>query len=375
MKVLIVTPRYYPNTLGGGERSVHLIAKALYRYVDVEVYSQDGEVNGVEEVEGIKIMRKNLLFDGKISKNIKCIRDLVSNIEYDLIHSYNMDLMPATGFLTKYFNVKSVATLNGRVYSRHSEWYTNYKNASTLPSKIKGCLFLIRNAFMKSNICGITRYSVLCPYRREVFVREGFEREKFTVIPNILDSSFKPEVQIQTGKVRILYVGSLNWLKGLDVLLQAYSLLDRGRLELMVVGVSQKNAPPHPPSMNPVTFLGRLRYEDLPHIYAQADIYVNSYRYPEPVSRSVLEAMQTGLPVITTGIASYSPIVRDKVDGILVYPFTPGNLAEAMQYLIDNPRIRKNMGSSAKTRVQKVCNPRRIGGLYLEMYRKALGDD
>ena len=374
MKVLIITPRYYPNTPGGGARSIHLIARSLNKCIDIEVYSQDGDETRADEVEGVNVTRKKLVSYGKTSMNVNCIKDLIKKTEHDLIHSYNMDLMPAAGFLTKYLNVKSVATLNGRVFSRHSEWYDNYKNASTLYSKVKGSLFLMRNTFMKNFIRDINRYSVLCPYRREVFIREGFEREKFTVIPNILDRSFKPKEHIPDDRVRILYVGSLNWLKGLDVLLHAYSLLNKGRIELIVVGVSHKDTPPYPKAVNPITFMGRLPYEELPEKYARADIYVNSYRYPEPVSRSVMEAMQTGLPVITTGVPLYSPIVRDGVDGTLVHPCTPDSLAEAMQLLIENPGLRKTMGESAKTRVEEVCNPKRIADLYLNMYRKAIGD-
>jgi len=374
MNVLILTPRYYPNTPGGGARSVHLIAKALNPRIGLEVYSQDGEKTKIEDVEGISVIRKKQRSREKISMNIRCIKDLMRNHEHDLVHCYNMDLMPAAGFLTNYLHVKSVATLNGRVYSRHSEWYDRYLHAPGINSKVKGSLFLLRNTFLKSFVREINQYSVLCQYRREVFVREGLDREKFTIIPNILDTSFQPHAPIQGDKVRILYVGSLNWLKGLDVLLQAYSLLEKGPVELVVVGVSRKDAPAYPEPLNSITFKGRLPYEELPTVYAQSDIYINSYRYPEPVSRSIMEAMQTGLPVITTGTPAYSPIVRDGIDGYLVYPFTPRTLADAMQYLIDNSEIRKTMGVSAKARVEEICDPKRIAGLYLEMYRKALGD-
>ena len=375
MKVLIITPRYYPNTPGGGARSIHLIAREINKRIDVEVYSQDGAKTITEEVEGVKITRKHLPSHGKTSMNFRCINDLFRNYELDLIHSYNMDLMPAAGFLTKYNNVKSVATINGTVYSRHSEWYNMYKNSPNLYPKVRGSLFLMRNTFMKHFIKSINQYSVLCPHRREVFVREGLERERFTVIPNILDTSFEPKELVRDDRVRVLYVGSLNWLKGLDVLLHAYSLLEKGRIELMVVGITREDAPPHTRAVNPITFMGKLPYSELPDVYARSDIYVNSYRYPEPVSRSVMEAMQTGIPVITTGTPSYSPIVRDGVDGILVYPCTSNKLAVAIQHLIDNPELREAMGEAAKVQVEEVCNPKRIGDLYLKLYEKTLGNE
>lgn len=374
MRVLIITPRYYPNTPGGGARSIHLIARELSKHIDVMVYSQDGVKSVTEEVEGVKVTRKLLSSHEKASMNYQCIKDLFGNSELDLIHSYNMDLMPAAGFLTKYDGFKSVATINGTVYSRHSEWYNMFKNSPNLYPKVRGAVFLIRNTLMKHFIKNINQYSVLCPHRREVFVREGLERERFTVIPNILDTSFEPKKLVRDDRVRILYVGSMNWLKGLDVILHAYSLLEKGRVELVVVGITREDAPPHPRAANPITFLGKLPYAELPDVYARSDIYVNPYRYPEPVSRSVMEAMQTGIPVITTGTPSYSPIVRDGVDGILFYPCTSNKLAEAMQHLIDDSGKRKAMGEAAKVQVEQVCNPTRIGDLYLKLYERTLGN-
>jgi len=372
MKVLIVTPRYYPKTRGGGERSIHLIAKGLSEHVDLEVYCQDGVESEMEVVEGIRVSRTKLLLYGKMAMNLKCFKDNYRKNEYDLVHSYNMDLMPAVGLLTKLNPIKTVATLNGRVYSRHSEWYDNLKNNPTAYQRLIGTSFLMRNTLMKKLVKQIHAYTVLCQYRREVFVREGLNRETITVVPNILDLGFKAEKPVFGDKLRILFVGSMNWLKGLDILLQAYSLLDKGNIELIIAGVEQKDFPTIPEYDNPITFKGRIPYKKIPKMFANADIYINSYRYPEPVSRSVMEAMQSGLPVITTGTPLLSPIVRDGLDGVLVYPITPKNLAEAIQFLIDNPRLRRGMGQSALRRVYEVCHPERIARLYLKVYRKTL---
>lgn len=372
MKVLIVTPRYYPNTPGGGARSIHLIAKALSEHVDLEVYCQDGVKSEIGVVDGISVSRKNLIFDGKTAMNLKCFKDIFGKNEYNLVHSYNMDLMPAVGLLTKLYPIRTVATLNGRVYSRHSEWYDNLKNNPTVYQRLLGSSFLIRNALMKNLVKQIHRYTVLCHYRREVFVREGLNRDRITIVPNILDTEFKTEKPVIGDKLRILFVGSPNWLKGLDILLQAYSLLEKGNIELIIVGVEQKDFPVNHEFDNPITFKGRIPYKKIPNMYANADVYINSYRYPEPVSRSVMEAMQSGLPVITTGTPLLSPIVRDGLDGVLVYPIIPKKLAEAIQFLIDNPQLRRRMGQSSLRRVYEVCHPKRIARLYLEVYRKTL---
>lgn len=280
--------------------------------------------------------------------------------------------MPAVGLLTKFFKKNTIATLNGTIFSRNSEWYDLLRHKPTIKQSIFGTLLLMRNTFMMRFIKEIKLYTVLCPYRRDVYVREGLSKERIFVIPNILDLGFKTEEREIEEKIRILYVGNKNWLNGLDILLKAYSQLSKENFELVVVGVKESDAKPYPDAKNPINFLGRIPYKKLPSIYANSDIFVNPFRSPEPVSRTVMEAMQSGIPVIATGTPSYSPIIRDGIDGILVYPCTPNKLVRALETLIEDPGLRRRMGERAKKRVHEICNPERIAKLYLDVYTKTL---
>ena len=103
MNICIVTHRYPPNTVGGGEISCHLLARELSKNHKVEVVSFDGNVASQSEIEGVKVIRNKPISHEKVTLNLQCFRFLRKRIEkYDIIHTYNMDLMPAIGLLTNF---------------------------------------------------------------------------------------------------------------------------------------------------------------------------------------------------------------------------------------------------------------------------------
>lgn len=80
------------------------------------------------------------------------------------------------------------------------------------------------------------------------------------------------------------------------------------------------------------------------------DIFVlPSYR--EGFPKSVLEAMSTGLPVVTTNIRGCREAVVDGQTGLLVQPRDAGAFTAAISYLLDNPLIIKRMGEAGRRRV------------------------
>jgi glycosyltransferase involved in cell wall biosynthesis len=93
-----------------------------------------------------------------------------------------------------------------------------------------------------------------------------------------------------------------------------------------------------------IEYLGPL--DDVRPVIGQASIFVlPSYREGTP--RSVLEAMAMGRPIITTDVPGCRETVVDGVNGLLVPPRDSQQLARAMERLIDDPRLRSEMGSQS----------------------------
>ena len=74
-----------------------------------------------------------------------------------------------------------------------------------------------------------------------------------------------------------------------------------------------------------------------------ADIYVSS-SLSDGTSCSLLEAIACGLPVVVTDIPSYFEWVEDGVNGYIVPRKDERRLAETIVFLLENPKIREEMG-------------------------------
>jgi glycosyltransferase involved in cell wall biosynthesis len=377
MDICIATHRYPPNAVGGGEISCHLLARELAKNHNVEVVSFDGNVTSQSEIEGVKVIRNKPISHEKTTLNLQCFYFLRKRIEkYDIIHTYNMDLMPAIGLLTKSYGIRSVATLNGAVFSRQDDWYYNFTSKPfDLERQMLGTLLLIRNTAMMKAIKNIRAFTTLCPFYKEVFNLEGIPKEKIKIIPNMIDLNFKVTQKKGSGKVKLLYLGNLRWRKGLDILIEAYSILKKQDVELVIIGFGKGKAViesliKHKKIVNDLKVLDRIPYKKTGYVYAEADIFVQPYRYPEPIGRTLIEAMRSGLCVITTGNDYHSPIIRTMKDGVLIYPCTNRKLAEKIQLLIDNPDLRMELSKNAQKRVAEVCHPKKIIEKYMEIYEE-----
>lgn len=85
---------------------------------------------------------------------------------------------------------------------------------------------------------------------------------------------------------------------------------------------------------------------DIASFYARCSVFVlPSYREGTP--RTVLEAMATGRPILTTDVPGCRQTVVDGQNGFLVPPKNPGALAEKMVWFIENPDALERMGAKS----------------------------
>jgi glycosyltransferase involved in cell wall biosynthesis len=103
-----------------------------------------------------------------------------------------------------------------------------------------------------------------------------------------------------------------------------------------------------------VRFLGQRA--DVPRLMAASDIYCQPNTGPEPFGLAFVEALTSGLPVVSTAIGGAREIVDDSC-GVLVPPQDAGAVAEALRKLIADPARRAALGSAAPARARTLCEP------------------
>lgn len=121
-----------------------------------------------------------------------------------------------------------------------------------------------------------------------------------------------------------------------------------------------------------VRFLGTRR--DIPRILQALDVFVMPSRW-EGIPLTLLEAMGSGLPVVSTRVGRAPEIVEDGANGRLVPVADPGALARAVLELYQEPHKRREWGEQARHAVLEKYTLEhfldQFAAIYLELYGKA----
>jgi glycosyltransferase involved in cell wall biosynthesis len=95
--------------------------------------------------------------------------------------------------------------------------------------------------------------------------------------------------------------------------------------------------------------------------------------YAEGTSKSIIEAMAHGLPIITTAVGGSPDIVTPDA-GILIEPGDSAALADAMERLASDPALRKRMGKAARQRYLDLFAPTAVMPMLVDTYMRLAGD-
>ena len=154
------------------------------------------------------------------------------------------------------------------------------------------------------------------------------------------------------------FIGRLDEQKGLVTLLEAMAILvarhkraklvlaGEGNLRSYVTGFLRSR------NLEGYAFLAGF-VEDIPGFLRGIDFLVLPSNW-EGFGYAAVEAMAAGKAVIASHVSSLPEIVDDRRTGLLVPPRSPERLADAMGALVDNPRLRNEMGKAGARKVENV---------------------
>jgi D-inositol-3-phosphate glycosyltransferase len=191
----------------------------------------------------------------------------------------------------------------------------------------------------------------------------GVDISHFYPIP---DDEAKAFVGIPPKDRMILYVGRIEPLKGLDVLLEAIGRfcqserLEQSHLHLAIIGgepdVRRETMSIEMARLQTlrekyglsevVTFLGKRGQDTLPYYYSAAEVVVVPSHY-ESFGMVALEAMACGTPVVASQVGGLAFLVQDGVTGYTVPVGDPEALCAHLQSLLNNRELRQKMGEQA----------------------------
>ena len=205
-------------------------------------------------------------------------------------------------------------------------------------------------------------------------------KQAFEVIPAgaDVDGITPKEDYSSTGEVKLLYVGRLEKQKGLDVLLPALAKLSSAlKWKLAIVG----DGPEWPvvaalaarfALIDRIELHGWQGWNSLPEIYRSADVFVLPSR-EEGMPAALLEAMATGLPVVSTRVAGAGEAVLHGKTGLLAPPDNSEALADALTQMIADPTRWEAMGRAGRARVESYYSWTNVAAQWLDVIERVLG--
>jgi 2-deoxystreptamine N-acetyl-D-glucosaminyltransferase/2-deoxystreptamine glucosyltransferase len=172
---------------------------------------------------------------------------------------------------------------------------------------------------------------------------------------------------------RVAYLGRLAPQKDVGTLLEAFARLpadsqlvlvgdgpDRTALQRQAQGLGDR-----------VHFAGFMPHAAVPAVLAHVDLLVLPSLY-EDLSSALIEAMAAGLPVVATRVGGTADLVRHGVNGLLVAPRDPAELAAAIGQILADPAAAARMSAAARNTATAYSWPdlaRRV----LEVYQSVTG--
>lgn len=158
----------------------------------------------------------------------------------------------------------------------------------------------------------------------------------------------------ESGEIRVGFIGSINQLKGLHVLIEAFKRLPRESGATLRVCGGLNGWPDYAYEVyelaggDPrINFAGSFPNEEMVAELGKIDVLAVPSVWHENTPLVVYSAFAAGIPVVASGTEGLSAIVRHGVNGLLFEPGDAGDLAAQLLRLTEEPDLLEKLGSRA----------------------------
>jgi glycosyltransferase involved in cell wall biosynthesis len=394
-KICFISPEYLPLS-GGTGAYVYYLSKELIKNGNniciLTGYSQGGDIRVNENlsVHFLKTTKtpieKSFMFAASALRKLK---SLPKDDPIDIMHA-NLPLVPnfaVPSGLGKALVTTVHSTWKGESEAIKGEPYSRLNPNEKFMVSFNWFLRIFEERMLeKSNkIIAVSEFT-----RRELHQYYKVKDQKIHVIHNGVDTAkFKPEhdkrkAKLELGfkpdEIAILSVGRLYARKGLFTLIESTPaiLKKHPNVKFIISGKGQsdemRKLVAHAENLgvrNKIVFTGYYPDARLPRLYQAADIFAFSTFY-ENLPFAVLEALSTGLPVVTTNVGGIPEMIENGKNGFLVQPFNSKELSDRILYFLDHPQAAAEASFMARKIIEDRFDWRLIVQKVLKVYRKAL---
>jgi glycosyltransferase involved in cell wall biosynthesis len=366
MRIALVTSTFLPRFIGGRERHVYGLAKALVRkghevYVvtgdnlrslQSEVISDSFIIYRIPFIAEIRLPGKGDFIPYRIV-NPTLFFKILSKIDADIIHAH--DIRHFTSDLAAFYSFlvskPFILTVHGFFYKPSS--FTKIALA------IHDLTFNMFSLRIAKKIITVSKTLVRHPLT--------LFRHKIVYIPNAIDldeislalsNSKCNDVRVKYGIPKdvhlILSIGRVTYQKGFDILLKAWKILlaqhPQMQAKLLIIGPIQDieyynkliELINNEEMNKTVLFTGKIPQEDLYCLYREASCIVIASR-DEGLPTVLLEAIAFEKPIVASAVGAIPEILKlgGSIAGLIIEKENPQQLAKAIYEIIANDELRR----------------------------------
>jgi glycosyltransferase involved in cell wall biosynthesis len=385
MRILHVVPSYIPAwRYGGPIKSVHGLCKGLAK-IGHEVHVFTTNVDGPQrldvplgvpvDMEGVRVT----YFASDRMRRLYWSPDMLRALHrevprFDVLHLHSIYLWPTTAAarVARKYDVPYVLAprgmLVGELIRRRSRWL---KTAWI-------------ELFERRNLAGAAAVHFTSRLEEEEATKLGFTFNASCVVPNGVDDDeirdglnkydLPPGFPFKDQRF-VLFIGRINWKKGLDRLIRALPFVPDCRL--VIAGNDEEQYQPALEALakqvgvhERIAFVGPVYGLDKRAILGRATVLVLP-SYSENFGNVVLEAMATGCPVVVTPEVGAADLVLEAGAGV-VLDGSPEKLGRGIADLIADPERCRTMGQRGRDAVVAKYTWEAIAQRMEAVYRTAL---
>ena len=394
-KVCFISPEYWPLSGGTGAYVYYLSNELMKNGYKICV------VTGSDQTLDIKVNEQLNVFFLKIPKMPVIKSFMLAASSYRKLNSVrervNVDITHANLPLTPNFAVppnfgKTLvctvhSTWKGEAQAIRGEPYSRLNANEKFMVSFNWFLRIFEEKMLEraNKIIAVSHFT-----KRELLEYYKVPEKKIRVIHNGVDvNKFKPakdkrkikeELGFKGDDLAIVSVGRLYARKGLFTLIESMPAVVKRfkNAKFIISGKGQSdemrklvNYADRIGVKGSIIFTGYYPDKKLPKLYQAADVFAFSTFY-EHHPFAVLEALSTGLPVVTTRVGGIPETIESGKNGFLVEPFNPKQFADRILYLLEHPAEASEMGSLARKTILERFDWRIVVKDVLKVYDEAL---
>ena len=383
LRVCFISRRFFPTISGMSVYAANLLRELVKSGVDVTLVSQyRSDVLGRKvygggappEVPGVKVIGLELVgeqnggdFETDIVRIVEAVKSEHADKPFNLLHAqYGYPTGFAALEASKLLGVPNVVSIQGG----DGHWVG------------VGCCATHRDAMRivleNANEILIGSKS----FAAEVEENHRVDVSGFAIVPGAVDTnSFAPRDDWRAGafidaiEPKILYHGRVDRRKGALDLLEAFADLikeidTKPRLIYSGIGPDFEAVQARINELNlndKVEMRGHVEYENVPQIYREADIFA-SPTYAEGFSNTILEAMASGLAIVSTRAVGVVDCLRNGENGLLVEIGNIAQIKNALSEVLVNTELRRKLMANALEECRRVYMWEKIGRQIIGIY-------